>query len=232
MALFRPILIASLLATALGLAAPSSVKNIPIHFNAFFDGKPLVFEDSTYHSNNGDSIQITNLKFYISNINLTQNNAIVWTESNSYHLVDLQQLATTNWKLTVPEKLKFNDIQFYLGIDSATHAKGALGGDLDPTRGMYWTWQNGYINCKIEGQSNRCNTRNHAFVFHLGGYMHPYNCLQKIQLQVSNTNTINLGLNLSDFIKQIDLQQQNTLMSPGTQAVDLAKLFSQTFYSY
>jgi hypothetical protein len=41
----------------------------------------------------------------------------------------------------LPTYLKYDQIQFQLGIDSLTNVSGAMGGDLDPTKGMYWTWQ-------------------------------------------------------------------------------------------
>ena len=77
--------------------------------------------------------------------------------------------------LEIPEDTEFDAIQFNLGIDSLTNVSGALGGDLDPTKGMYWTWQNGYVNFKLQGTSDLCNNPKNEFEFHLGGYLKPFN---------------------------------------------------------
>ena len=115
---------------------------------------------------NGDSIQLKSLKFYISNIELVNGDKVVWQQKNSFHLID----ASKNESLQIPLKhqsnLNFTKIKFNLGIDSMVNVSGALGGDLDPTKGMYWTWQSGYINFKLEGKSKKCKTRNNEFHFH------------------------------------------------------------------
>ena len=80
------------------------------------------------------------------------------------------------------DKIKFN-----LGIDSLTNVSGVMGGDLDPTKGMYWTWQSGYINFKMEGSSAVCPTRNHEFQFHIGGYQDPFYAMQTLELEVKNS---------------------------------------------
>ena len=40
----------------------------------------------------------------------------------------------------------------YLGVDSVLNYNGVHEGALDPINGMYWTWQTGYIHCKLEGK--------------------------------------------------------------------------------
>ena len=55
------------------------------------------------------------------------------------------------------------------GVDSALNFQGVHGGDLDPIHGMYWTWQTGYIHCKIEGIFIN-GEKQIPIVFHLGGF--------------------------------------------------------------
>lgn len=109
-----------------------------------------------------------------------------------------------------------------MGIDSATNAKGVKGGDLDPTKGMYWAWHSGYINFKLEGNSNLCATRNNAFEFHLGGYKSPYNSLQKIRLSVVNKSNCKLVVDIAKFLQQINIATINQIMTPGKEAVGLS----------
>lgn len=115
---------------------------------------------------------------------------------------------------------------FHIGIDSATNVSGAMGGDLDPTKGMYWAWQSGYINVKIEGTSSVCNTRNHEFQFHLGGYLPPHYALQTLHFPVKNPQQIQIDIDIQKFLKNIDLARQNHIMSPSKEAVVLSKIFA------
>jgi hypothetical protein len=87
-------------------------------------------------------------------------------------------------------------------------------------KGMYWSWQSGFINFKLEGKSNICNTRNHVFQFHIGGYIFPYNTIQHIILPVQNKTNINVKLNIKKLLSQIDLKNVNQVMSPSEKSVE------------
>ena len=144
---------------------------LTISFGPVFNKLPLVLEKNYSPMNNPDSFRINSCKFYISGIELLQNAKLIYKEKKSFHLLDAAEAASMTLMLNTPKDVLFNQIKFNIGIDSTTNASGAIGGDLDPTKGMYWTWQSGYINVKLEGQcSNLCKTRNNEFEFHLGGY--------------------------------------------------------------
>ena len=179
----------------------------------------------------GDSVQITLLKFYLSNIELLNDRKTVWRASNSVHLMDLEDTNSFKIALNVPKSIVFNSIKINLGIDSLTNVSGALGGDLDPTRGMYWAWQSGYVNFKLEGKSPICPTRKHEFQFHLGGYLAPNYALQTIDFQLDKpiSDKITLQLNIQDFLSAIDLKHQNSVMIPSEEAVLLAQKIAQLF---
>src|ERR1043166_9336631 len=118
----------------------------------------------------GDEIKLTTLKFYISGIELYRNDTVVWKEAVSFHLCDF--ISDSVYEIHLPNECKgaVNQIRFFAGIDSATHAAGAKGAALDPVNGMYWAWHSGYINFKIEGSSARAPGPKHEFQFHLGGF--------------------------------------------------------------
>ncbi|MFY7965964.1 MAG: MbnP family protein [Chitinophagaceae bacterium] len=201
-----------------------------LKFEPMFNNTPLVLNDSFYHISNNDSIQISKLKFYISAIQFYNNNKLVFTEKNSYHLVDASNRQSLNIIINKPQNIKFNSIKFNLGIDSATNAKGALGGALDPTKGMYWAWHSGYINFKLEGTSNICNTRNNVFEFHLGGFAAPYNSLQTIQLPISNTTIADIAVDINEFLLQINLAKTNAIMTPSKETIELSQKATKMFY--
>ena len=212
------------------LLQAQSSKYFQLHFEPMFNTQHLTLEDSFYLLNNRkDTVQITKLKFYISAIQFYYNGKLVFTEKNSFHLVDASNNKTLHININKPLSNKFNAIKFNFGIDSITNTKGTLGGDLDPTKGMYWAWHSGYINFKLEGTSNLCNTRNNAFEFHLGGFAAPYNCLQKIQLPLLNSTTAVVTVDINQFLSQINLATTNAIMTPSLQAIELAKQATKIF---
>ncbi|MBK9636899.1 MAG: hypothetical protein IPO63_03460 [Bacteroidetes bacterium] len=205
----------------------SVAQRVNIYFNALLNGKEIQF-DSIVINNEKDTLQINQLKFYISNIQFLKGDEIVFTELNSYHLIDFEMPATTSISIKTFRSISYNSIRFYLGIDSLTNVSGALGGDLDPTHGMYWTWQSGYINFKMEGQASKSEAASTEFQFHLGGYQVPFNSLQQIQLNATDEN-INLVLNVDPFLHSIDFSNNHHIMSPTKKAVELSELLAKNF---
>ncbi len=202
---------------------------VNVCFNPMFNGNKLELNKQYFIVNSTDSIQIETIKFYVSNIEFFKNDQLVYKEKNSFHLIDAADSSTFNLMINLEPNINFNKIKFNLGIDSITNYNGAMGGDLDPTKGMYWTWQNGYINLKIEGKSNLSIAKNKDFVFHLGGYQNALSTLQTIQLPVQNSQVITINMAIDKWIYEIDLNKQNHIMSPSKEAVILANKLSTIF---
>ena len=196
-----------------------------------FGNIPFELGAKYFPFNKVDTIKFETLKFYISTIQLLKNGNVVYAELKSFHLVDVENKSSMTISLFPETKINFDEINFNLGIDSITNVSGAMGGDLDPTKGMYWTWQSGYINLKLEGVSNACPTLKNKFEFHLGGYITPYNSLQKIQIKVNSIEHVKIYFDAKLFFSSIDLTTQNQVMSPNQQAVDLSVLISKCFYT-
>jgi hypothetical protein len=210
--------------------ANSYAQTLSIDFHA--NGENLIFTNSSisFHINEIDSVKITEFRFYISKISFWKSNEQIWIEEESFHLIDLLDDSTHKIKLKIPVEMVFDKLEFYLGIDSLTNVSGAMGGDLDPTRGMYWTWQNGYINAKIEGTSNVCKSRKNEFQFHLGGYVAPYQCVQKIEINIDRIEHIQIGIHLEKMIESLNLGKQTKIMSPSLNAVEISKQLAKCFY--
>ena len=198
-----------------------------IIFSPKFDGSTLSL-DKYYPIGLKDSLQITVLKFYVSAIELWQDQKLVWKEKTQYHLIDLSELSSLVYSPDFDKSINFNTVKFDLGIDSVTNVSGALGGSLDPTKGMYWTWQSGYINLKLEGKSNLCTTRHNEFVFHLGGYQKPFLGVQHINLKVNQKDRIEIIMDIKEVLSEINLSNQNHIMSPSKEAVIIAEAIGKT----
>ncbi|MCX6182809.1 MAG: hypothetical protein NT150_12870 [Bacteroidetes bacterium] len=184
--------------------------------------------DSLYLTSKGDSIRISSFRMYISSIEVIYKNGTTFKEKNSYHLLDIDDISS--FDLELPASI--NNVQkivFSIGVDSLASVSGALGGDLDPGKGMYWAWQSGYVNLKIEGTSPSCKTHKSEFGFHIGGYMHPFYALRTITLPVANTKEIEINIDLARFFENIDLSKSNSIMIPSKEAMKIADSCAKIF---
>ena len=177
--------------------------------------------NKSYKNNHVENFRINKLQFYISNLKFYYQKKEVLEYHKDYILVDLEN--ESSLKISVPSKLLFDQIRFNLGIDEETNRSGAKGDDLDQVHGMYWTWNSGYINFKIEGLYDDDN----EFLFHLGGFMKPYNTLQKIKINISNENRNKLVLNFDTFLNSLDFNI-NKILSPGKDAVKSSNLLAKS----
>lgn len=200
-----------------------------LHVTPVFGSSHLTLGKQYLFHNQKDSITFEMVKYYISGIQLSLNSKIVWRDTSRYYLLDAENEKSFSIPLKIPTDLIFNEINFLSGIDSTTNVSGAFGGDLDPTNGMYWTWQNGYINGKFEGKSNLCKSKDSSFELHLGGYQFPYNALQTVQLKITSKEIIEVHFELDHFINNIDIAEKHHIMSPCNEAVLMSKAFSNSF---
>jgi hypothetical protein len=178
--------------------------------------------------NETNGLQLDVVRFYISNIRFVKHKTVVYVEPDSYHLVDAASAKPAEWLINTGA-IEYDSILFDLGIDSSTNVAGVKGEDLDPTKGMYWSWQSGYINCKLEGKSNQCTTRNHEFELHLGGYMFPFANSQTVSFANPHSNAAELQLDLQQVFSKIDLSAQHHIMSPSIEAVKLSSEIAHSF---
>ncbi len=191
-------------------------------------GDKAITEDTWLVSKNGDSIQLENVRFYLSAIQFEMTDNTTINDTKKAHLIDVFDAQT----LTIPFKnidfTKVKALRFNLGIDSLTNVSGAMGGDLDPQKGMYWAWQSGYINLKIEGISPKLQTRKNRFQYHLGGYLSPFYALRTVDLLVKKTDFV-LKVDVSKFFNNINVTTQKSIMSPSKDALQLANFGVQMF---
>jgi hypothetical protein len=170
--------------------------------------------------------QITTLKFFVSHFDFYNKQKLIFSSNKNGFLIDVSKPESMNQKLEIPVDCNFDELKFYFGIDDKTNNNAISDGDLDPSNGMYWTWQTGYINMKLEGIYNK----NKEFQFHLGGFIEPFVSFQTIELNnISNQNEIKIKINLNAFFDKISLNETNTIMSPSKKAVELSVIAAKMF---
>lgn len=198
-----------------------------LFFDIEFKWKSEYLELNKNYVSHKDTLQVNLVKFYISGIEINYTDGTIFKEKESYHLINVEHFKS--FPISKKENKEISKISFNIGIDSATSVSGALSADLDIQNGMYWAWQSGYINMKIEGKSNSCKTRKNAFQFHVGGYLKPNYALRKINIICNNKNQIDLVMDLSRLFEEINLSKTNSIMIPGKEAMNIADLSTKIF---
>ncbi|MGQ3013440.1 MAG: MbnP family protein [Flavobacteriales bacterium] len=202
-------------------------KTITIRFLPVYEGKELALYRK--YAFLEDSVEFSCLKFYVSHIQLAFEDGSTEDVQERFRLVDLEKPSSCEITHLSKKSAKIRSLRFGLGVDSLTSSSGAMGGDLDPVHGMYWTWQSGYIHVKLEGTTKYAACRNGHFRFHLGGYRYPFNSWCERVLPASDADTLTVQLDIAPFIKGADLVHSCEVMSPGARAMDLVQLLLPQF---
>ena len=230
-ALTRNLVLVSTLIVAFLLSASFiDLRNDQFTFKGYYGTETLVSGKKYYDSIRGDSVSVDMLRFYVSNIELYEDIAPV-ARKRDCRLIDLFDSATCTFSIPYYCMSSVTEIRFDLGIDSATNVAGVGKDDLDPSKGMYWTWQSGYINLKVEGTSRLCKDNRGTFQYHIGGYSHPTNSLRKVVLKVEkNKGEFQVNVDVKKFLDQVDMRTLSHVMSPSDKsqvlANDAVRMFS------
>jgi len=186
-------------------------------------GSPIVLKDES------NTIKIDALRFYISDIRWKKQPDLSKNPKDRYHLIDAAEPQSQN--LRIPATKANSALYFGFGVDSLTNDAGVHGGDLDPTKGMYWAWQTGYVNFKIEGSNKACKN----FGYHLGGFLDGLDASTEVSLpfdfskvESSTDGTqVQLVFEIADFLKKAEAISGCHLMRPSAEAVSLAQAFQK-----
>ncbi|MCD6067096.1 MAG: hypothetical protein K0S33_1922 [Bacteroidetes bacterium] len=208
-------------------------KDISIHVKPVFGKQDLLLDKKTYITANHDTISVSKLRFYISGIKILFRDNSVYTENNSYHLIDAEEEQSLRIKLTqVPQK-EIAGLHFNIGVDSLASVSGALDGDLDPVKGMYWAWNSGYINAKLEGKDLTKGIEENEFEFHIGGYLPPYQSIRQVHLTTTKEEItpaeIIVIADVEAWFSYISLKKTNRIVIPGAEAVKMADDYTKMF---
>jgi hypothetical protein len=170
-------IILSLLLLAAALQQTSAQKStIALSFENVFGAEPLTF-GKEYENVHGEKLKFSLLNYFITNIELVRADGGTYKvpTENSYFLVKQSDPASQKISLPVPSG-KYASIRFMIGVDSLRNTMKAdqRQGVLDVgarARGMYWSWNSGYIFFKMEGKSpSSPDSLKNGFYYHIGGY--------------------------------------------------------------
>jgi hypothetical protein len=200
-------------------------------------GERLLQNDSTCQNAFGEVFTVRNFKYYISNIELRDGNKSQLFR-DKYFLIDNADAASKEIQL-VTTLHRVTTVKFLLGVDSLKNVSGVQSGVLDPAKGMFWTWNTGYVMAKLEGNSPNANTPQHAFGYHVGGYKPNEKTAREITLSLANTVdcthkdcAIKIAADILkwfDAVHEIKIATTPLCHEPGVLAMQLADNYSKMF---
>jgi len=170
----------------------ASSPKVKLLFRNVVNGQTLKLNTTNYTNAHGDTFSVSIYKYYISNITLTKDDGKVYTEPNSYHLIDEAGDSTKFIVMRDLVKGNYTQISFLIGVDRTKNTSGAQTGALDPINGMFWDWNQGYIMAKMEGNSPQASATNHV-IFHLGGFSGPKSSLRWVTLKLPTAALVDNG---------------------------------------
>jgi hypothetical protein len=201
---------------------------IQLEIQAIVYNQPLVLGQMVFIPILSDSVQIDRLKFYLSDISISNTKVNQENSSERFFLIDLEKPASLKRQISLTSGQELDSIYFYIGVDSVTQMKGPQAGDLDPMNGMYWSWRSGYINFKCEGISPFCPGRNKKFMFHIGGFQSPFNALQRVALPL-HSDSIVVQIDLTALFTASNVKENYQVMSPSEKAMTFANQLPSLF---
>jgi len=111
-----------------------SSDTLSISFVPMFQNRLLSIQEeeqfirqSDAQKTDSDSIEIKKFLCYISQIELYNGEELVFSEENSFHLLDATDTNSLFLKMKTPKDLIFTELKFSVGIDSLTNVSGAMG---------------------------------------------------------------------------------------------------------
>jgi hypothetical protein len=121
------------------------------HFDSRFGTDDFVL-NKAFANQNGDSVKISEVEYFISNVELVKADGSTTKEAASYHLIQVTGGTTKEEFLVknIPAG-QYTKLRFMVGIDSVHNSSAAYAeGDLSDH--LAWDWNTGYIFLKTSGQ--------------------------------------------------------------------------------
>lgn len=163
------------------------------------DSVDLQLGQMMYTTTEGNNYQIDLLKYYITNFTFIKGDGTEFNAGN-YDLINSGDATSNDISLSGIPNGTYTGLRFYLGVDSARNNDLANIGDLDPSTGMFWPWNTGYIFFMAEGSFITSSGSVNSLRNHYGGQ----SALAVIDLPInltvsSNHRHVDLVFNLNSL---------------------------------
>ena len=219
--------------------APVEEGSLTLKWENVVGAEPLQLDNKWYLNQNLDTFNVSLFRYYISNFQLIKADGTVFSETESYHLVDQARTSSREFTIKSIPYGEYKSIRFLIGVDSTRNRSGIQSGALDVTNDMFWTWQSGYIMLKLEGQQLKSNGNLKDLTFHIGGFSGQYSAVRKVEIPFNtisiNTTTAPIITFYADVLEcfktpnSIKFDDFSSAMAPGVNSTKIADNYSDMF---
>ncbi|WP_347186993.1 MbnP family protein [Polaribacter sp.] len=171
--------------------------NLSIEFDNAFGDSDLILNSTSYQSNSSEIINISAVKYIVSNFRLETEDGTVYNypKEESYFIVDESNVSSQFINLTNIPAGNYIKMTFGIGVDQEKYLTGATGqGDFlskAQDAGMMWSWQAGYKFMVFEGEYTSANTFTPtAFAFHMGSHGTALDNYKEVTVNFTNSARI------------------------------------------
>lgn len=190
--------------------------------------QPLTLEGNVYLNNSGEAYRVSELKYIISNIELTRSDNTVVTipPQKSYFVIN--EAGTTNASLDSIPSGSYTNITFGFGVDPTKYPIESGSMNFIPTAeeaGMLWTWSAGYKFLKFEGTYSTTEDTGdeNMFTYHVGSHGANLDNYKEVSLAFAKDITANTLTNQTinfDVAKIFDSTNTISLVAKDDVQVD------------
>lgn len=175
---------------------PPKDGNLNIVFDNMIGDNPVVMSQLSFLNAAGNTYSVSLLKYYVSNIELHKKEGSVVKPGN-YELINAADPASCTFSAGMLTPGDYDSMVFYIGIDPTRNHTGVQDGDLDVSKGMFWTWNTGYNFFKHEGQYKNTAGQTKALIFHYGTDEAYTKISIPINLTINGDKTMHLKFDLN-----------------------------------
>ena len=204
-------------------------QHVALDFRPVFGNESIIPGKMYCFGSDKNHVSVTVMKWYVSRLRCYRNGKLVFEDAGNY-LIDMNNKTSLVRETAISADTAFDEIRFNFGIDDTINNEGVGEGDLDPTKGMYWTWQSGYINMKLEGAYQSGSKPAESFEFHLGGFLKPYAAFQEVTIHRNASPNLIITADVKKFFEALVPDEMQSVMSPGEKAVALSKKMALIFH--
>ncbi len=188
----------------------------------------------------GEELTITSFKYYLSNFHFhSKDLSKDFKIRNSYYFLNQADESSLVLNFDLPPR-SFSALSFMIGVDSIRNVSGVQSGALDPMNGMFWTWNTGYINAKLEGFSPASKNSRQKVEYHIGGFRQRENTIKKITIPLSEKDVmrngslmeLHINVDVNKWFKsthELKIADTSVVMTPGNLATKFADNYANMF---
>ena len=208
---------------------------LTIRFRHMAGNRVLQLYDDDYRNDWGEPFTVRQFRYYIHRLSCVDDKGISYEAPEAYYLVDEADSNSKTIRLPAPEGVT-RSIHFIVGVDSSDNTSGAQTGALDPVKGMFWTWNSGYIFAKLEGRSDSSHAPGRYFSYHVGGFKQGRNAEREVVLPVMSTvpgrRVVIVQADVLAWFRSVHpiaIAQSPVCHEPGAMALQLADNYANMF---